>query len=404
MTPDPRQAPVESSSAESPAELARSAELVRLIRSDIESSPARRITFADFMRRALYEPELGYYRGPSARPTRTGDFLTAPETHPMFGWTVARRIEEMWSELGRPAPFRIVEYGAGSGTLGLSILEGFRHHGADDLLEAVRYEPVETNPYRLADLRAGFEEAGFGERLDDGSLTPTATSGAAAAGGTASAGSVPVFGVLLANEFLDALPVHRVLFRDGALRELFVSWRGRFVEVVGEPSTPGLAARLAEDGVALAEGQVAEICLELEPWLDEAAALLDRGFGLILDYGYEAAELYGPRHLAGTLLGYRGHRVVEDPLTDPGSIDLTAHVDFSAVARLAERRGLRIVSTTTQSEFLVAAGLEREWQSFRDSARLDAPEYLEARSGIVRLLDPRHLGGFRVLTLERRGP
>ena len=130
--------------------------------------------------------------------------------------------------------------------------------------------------------------------------------------------------------------------------------RPGFVEVVGEPSTPELAARLAEDGVALAEGQVAEICLELEPWLDEGAARLDRGFGLILDYGYEAAELYGPRHLAGTLLGYRGHRVVEDPLTDPGSIDLTAHVDFTAVARLAERRGLRTVSTTTQSEFLVA--------------------------------------------------
>ncbi len=235
-----------------------------------------------------------------------------------------------------------------------------------------------------------------------------ADSPTSSAGGTSSAGRKPVVGVLIANEFLDALPVHRVLVRDGVLRELFVSWRddhvSGFVQVIGEPSTPELAARLAEDGVALAEGQVAEICLELGPWLDDCAARLERGLVLILDYGFEAAELYGPRHLAGTLLGYRAHRVVEDPLTDPGSVDLTAHVDFSAVARLAERRGFRTVSLATQSEFLVGAGLEVEWQAFRDSPGLDAPEYLRARTAILRLLDPRHLGRFRVLVAEMPGP
>jgi SAM-dependent MidA family methyltransferase len=389
MTPDPR-----LPATESPAELAA------VIRSEIESSPSHRITFARFMELALYEPELGYYRGGTDRPTRTGDFLTAPETHEIFGWTVARRLEEMWAELGRSNPFRIVEYGAGSGTLAVSILEGFRRHGQADLLNSVRYTPIETNPHRLADLAARFESAGFAEQLDAGSPAPTSTS-TSTAGGTASTEREPVSGVLLANEFLDALPVHRVLFRDDALHELFVSWRDGFVEVVGAASTPELEARLAEDGVSLVERQVAEICLELEKWLEEAAARVDRGFALVIDYGYEAAELYGPRHLAGTLLGYRGHRVAEDPLADPGSIDLTAHVDFTAVSRLAGRHGLRTVSQTTQSEFLVAAGLEREWQAFRESTRLDAPQYLRARSGIVRLIDPRRLGGFRVLTLQR---
>jgi SAM-dependent MidA family methyltransferase len=397
MTPDPRLPATESL-----------AELAAVIRSEIESSPSHRITFARFMELALYEPELGYYRGGTDRPTRTGDFLTAPETHDIFGWTVARRLEEMWAELGRPRSFRIFEYGAGSGTLAVSILEGFYRHGQTELLNSVRYTPIETNPHRLADLAARFDGAGFAEqldasRLDAGSLAPTFTS-TSAADGTASVGREPVSGVLLANEFLDALPVNRVLFRGGALHELFVSWRNGLVEIVGEPSTPELAARLAEDGVSLVERQVAEICLELETWLYDAASRLDRGFALILDYGYEAAQLYGPRHLAGTLLGYRGHRVVEDPLADPGSTDLTAHVDFTAVSRLAGEHGLRTVSQTTQSEFLVASGLEREWQAFRESTRLDAPEYLRARSGIVRLIDPLRLGGFRVLTLERAAP
>jgi SAM-dependent MidA family methyltransferase len=368
----------------------RPTELVTLIRAEIEAAPDRRITFARFMDRALHEPALGYYRQRADRPTDAGDFLTAPETHAIFGWTVARRIERMWADLGEPDAFSLIEYGAGSGTLAISILEGLRRHGSSRLLAAIRYEPVEANHHRLGDLQRRFEEAGFADRL--------------ARIGSPAEGSVPVTGVLLANEFLDALPVHRFVVRGGEVFELFVTWRDRFVEVVAAPSTPALAQRLADDGVDLAnlaEGQVGEICLDLEPWLDEAAKRLARGYVLAIDYGYEAAELYGPRHLAGTLLGYRGHRVVDDPFTDPGAIDLTAHVDFTAFQVLGERRGLRSVALTTQSEFLVASGLELELRALQESPETTAAEYLRARSGIVRMLDPRHMGKFRVLTLER---
>jgi SAM-dependent MidA family methyltransferase len=368
----------------------RSAELVAAIRAEIEATPDRRITFARFMELALYEPRLGYYRQRADRPTDAGDFLTAPETHAIFGWTVARGIERMWADLGEPAPFDLIEYGAGSGTLAISILEGLRRHGSSRLLAAIRYEAVEGNHHRLADLRRRFEETGFADRL-----VPT---------GSRTDGPVPVTGVLLANEFLDALPVHRFVVRGGEMLELFVAWRDRFVEVVAAPSTPALAERLADDGIdpsRLAEGQVGEICLGLEPWLDEAAGRLDRGFVLAIDYGCEAAELYGPRHLAGTLLGYRGHRVVDDPLTSPGAIDLTAHVDFTALKVLGERRGLRSVALTTQSEFLVASGLESELRALQEPPETTAQDYLRARSGIVRMLDPRHMGRFRVLTLER---
>ena len=109
-----------------------SAELVVVIRAEIQANPDRRLTFARYMELALYEPDLGYYRQPADRPTDAGDFLTSPETHAIFGWTVARRIESMWAELGRPRPFDLIEYGAGSGTLALSILDGLRRHGAAD--------------------------------------------------------------------------------------------------------------------------------------------------------------------------------------------------------------------------------------------------------------------------------
>jgi SAM-dependent MidA family methyltransferase len=380
MTPDPKP-PVDRAATR------RSAVLVALIRNEIDRAPRRRITFARFMELALYEQRLGYYRQTSDPPTDAGDFLTAPETHAIFGWTVARRIETMWEALGRPRPFSLIEYGAGSGTLALSILEGFRRHGSTDLLEVVRYLPIESNPNRLADLDRRFDAAGLTGLLESGREAP-------APGGA---------GVVLANEFLDALPVHRVIFRDGELLELYVVWRDGFAEIAAESSTPELAARLADDAVAdlLGEGQVAEICLGLGPWVDEVAERLTRGYILVVDYGYGAAELYGPRRLAGTLLGYRGHQVVESPFQDPGLTDLTAHVDFTAVAQLAARRGFSTRVLSSQQEFLMGAGLESELQVLQASPDLTFAEYTRARSGIVRMLDPRHMGGFRVLIAER---
>ena len=392
----PRPSADQAAPAPSPGDAA-SSQLAERIRAEISSAPDRRITFARFMERALYEPELGYYRRAPDRPTDAGDFLTAPETHPIFGWTIARRIEELWGELGRPRRFALVEYGAGSGTLALSVLDGMRRHGATELLETIRYEPIESNPHRRDDLRRRFVAGGFAGLL--GGSEPNDGAGPAA-----SDASVPVSGVLLANEFLDALPVHRVVVRGGKLLELFVTWRDAFVEAVAEPSTPALAERFALDGIdvaGLAEGQVAEICLGLEPWLDDAAGRLARGFAIAIDYGFDATELYGGRRLAGTLLGYRDHRVVENALEQPGGTDLTAHVDFTAVHRLAERRGFRTVSSTTQSEFLVGAGLESELQALQASPELTIADYTRARSGILRMLDPRHMGKFRVLTLSR---
>ena len=370
-----------------PAAVGSEPELVERIRAEIEEHGP--ITFARFMERALYEPGLGYYRRPTARPGRAGDFLTAPETHPVFGRMVARQVHEVWRLLDRPSPFVVREHGAGEGALAVAILDGL---AADEsgLLEAIRYEPVEVEEARLRAFEARVAEAGHGGRIG-------------------APGREPVAGVILANEVLDALPVHRVRRPPEAgaaeLEELFVDWDGaRFVERAGPPSTPALAARLRDDRVELRPGQLAEICLEVDGWVTAVAASLDRGALLALDYGHPAAELYGPRRMAGTLLGYVGHRVHDDPLANVGRQDLTAHVDLTAVERAARGAGLEPMGTTTQARFLVALGIEDVLRAVQADPATTAESYLALRSGLVRLLDPRATGAFAVLAFGRGLP
>jgi SAM-dependent MidA family methyltransferase len=340
--------------------------LVELMRDEILASMPPRITFARFMERALAEPGLGYYATSDERPTRGGDFLTAPELHPLFGRCLGRQLHELWERLGSPARFTVQEWGAGRGTLRRTVREGLEADGSG-LVEAIDWEAV--------DLHGG---------------TP------------ATVPAARVTGAIVANEFLDALPVHRMVQRAGELRERYVTWNGRgFAEIEGEPSTPDLAGHLAAAGVSIADGQGAEICLEATAWVGRAAAGLERGALVVLDYGYEAPELYGPRHLAGTLVTYRNHRVGTDPYSAVGYQDITAHVDLTALDRAAVGAGLERLGSTTQARFLAALGLGELLSDLGRDPSTDPQEYLDARAAVGRMLDPRHLGAFRVLAYGR---
>jgi SAM-dependent MidA family methyltransferase len=340
--------------------------LVAAVRDEILAAPARRITFARFMERALAEPGLGYYATSAERPTRGGDFLTAPELHPFFGHCLGRYLAKAWDEMGRPAHFVVREWGAGRGTLAASVADGLRED-ASDLASHLEWQPV--------DLQGRHPEVPDG-RFD---------------------------GVVLANEFLDALPVHRVVQRDGRLRELYVTWQdGWFAEAEGEPSSDALTVHLEAEGVHLAEGQQSEIGLAAEAWVTAAVRDLDRGELLVIDYGHEAPELHGPRRMAGTLLAYRGHAVGDDPFAAVGRSDLTAHVDLTALARAARGAGLSPGIDQPQAGFLAALGLGELLADLGQQPGTNAQDYLDARASVVRLLDPRHLGAFRVQTWRRR--
>src|SRR3954447_15937166 len=168
--------------------------LVARIRKEIEERGP--ITFARFMSLALYDAEAGYYRSNMPRPGRDGDFLTAPEAHAIFGWSLARAVADAWNRLDRPATFTLREYGSGTGALGLAILTRLGRE-APDLATILRYEPIEIDERRLTALRARFDAAGLADRL-----APPRTGDAS-----------PIEGLVLANEVLDALATHRIVMR-----------------------------------------------------------------------------------------------------------------------------------------------------------------------------------------------
>jgi SAM-dependent MidA family methyltransferase len=361
--------------------------LVARIRDEIDRTGP--MTFARFMELALYDPDGGYYRSETARPGRAGDFLTAPESHPIFGAALARAVADVWDRLGRPAPFTLRESGAGTGILGVAILDGLRAE-RPDLAATIRYQPIEVEQTRLDTLAERFEAAGLASSLDR--TTPS---------------EAPVDGVVLANEVLDALPTHRAVQRGDRLLEVFVGpgVDGRFIDVEAEPSTPALARRLESEGVVLVDGQRAEICLAVEGWVAGITAGLARGVALLIDYGYPAAELYDRvRRRDGTLRAYLRHRVHDDPYVHVGRQDLTAHVDVTAVERAASAAGLTHLGTTTQAEFLVGLGTEDLLQAIQADPATTLESYLAVRSALFRLLDPSAMGRFRVMAFGRGWP
>ena len=368
-----------------PESVGEDAELVERLREEIRSDGP--ITFARFMERALYEPGHGYYRRDEPGPGRAGDFITAPEAHPIFGAAVGRLVGQAWDALDRPAPFTITEPGAGTGAMAAGLLAGLRDD-ASPLLEHLRYRPVEVEPARLDALRTRLAAVGL-----EGCLA------------TVDEASEAEAGAVIANEVLDALPVHRVIGRPDGLRELLVGLgeTGAFAWVETPPTTPELAAQLATEGIELADGQITEVCLAVDDWLAGATHGLARGIVVLIDYADEPAALHGPGRPTGTLRAFVRHAVGADPFRHVGRADLTATVDLAAVRAAAARLGLQPLGETTAGELLAAAGndlpgryLSRPGASLQDALTL--------RSALARLLDPRGLGGFRVLVFGRGLP
>ena len=368
-----REAPIDLS------DLREDAVLAGRIRDEIRREGP--MPFARFMELALYDPDGGYYRSAEARPGRAGDFLTAPELHPMFGQLIGRAVEDAWRALGEPERFVVVEHGAGEGSLAVPLLRA--------LPAAIRYAPIEVDDRRLATLHERLEEAGLADRLDD------------------RAPDAPFDGVVIANEVLDALPVHRVRLVAGALLEVAVDVApdGAFVEVEIAPTRPDLAARLQAEGIDLVGGQTAEICLAIDDWVASALAPLRRGLALVIDYGAIAQELYDPiRRRDGTLRAYVRHQVSDDPYRLVGRQDLTAHVDVTAVQRAAEAAGLTTLGITTQAEALMGLGVEDRLREIQADRATTFEDYTLLRSALMRLLDPAAMGRFRVMVFGRAWP
>jgi SAM-dependent MidA family methyltransferase len=331
------------------------------------------LTLRDWMNAALYDERDGYYRRQGAeRWGRTGDYRTAPERSTLFAATFARHFTKLYEDLGQPRLFHLLEAGGGAGRFAHGVLRTL-HRDAPHVCAALRYIFDETS----ADSRRRAAEllAPFAEQIEFRSLSEIEDKLEHA--------------VVFSNELLDAFPVHRVTVRDGRLLESYVGMDdvSNFVFIEDEPSTPRLAEHFERLGVTLEEGQVAEVNLDIDDWLARAAEVVGSGFVITVDYGDEAAALYGaPHRRAGTLRAFRGHELIEDVLRDPGGQDLTTTVNWTQVMAAGERAGLRTLSLERLDGFLLRAGLveQLELESAHTTSEADtAALRLDAREMIL---------------------
>ena len=208
--------------------------------------------------------------------------------------------------------------------------------------------------------------------------------------------------MLVANELIDALPVHRLVRARGALRELCVTWeKDRFDWCLGEPGDERLVARVEQASAAAGDldGYVFEINLAAEDWLRSVAAILDEGVILLIDYGYPQREYFHPQRRGGTLMCHYRHRAHPDPLILPGLQDITAHVNFTALAETAHLAGLEVAGFVNQSYFLLSCGL---LELAENDAELDVTAQIRRAQEVKRLTLPGEMGErFKVLALGR---
>jgi len=332
------------------------------------------ISFARYMDLALYAPGLGYYSAGARKLGKAGDFVTAPEISPLYGWTLARQVKQVLD-----AGFdEILEVGAGSGALAATLLEELERAGrvprsylilelSADLRERSRDTLAARVPHLL-------ERVAWLNRLP------------------------PSFsGVVLGNEVLDAMPVTIVRVQNERIEEGGVgvrndrfSWSWRFAS--GEPLE---AAR----ALALPEGFRTEIQLAASGFVRTLAGILERGVAIFVDYGFPQKEYYHSQRKEGTLMCHYRHQAHADPFWLPGLQDITSHIDFSATGRAAREGGLEVLGYTSQAQFLVNCGIT---EIMARTPAENAGKFLPLASQANRLMSPAEMGElFKVIALGR---
>lgn len=343
-----------------------------------------RITFADFMRAALYDPVDGYYTSREAIGA-AGDFFTSPVASPVFGALIARQMEQMWRLLGKPSKFSIIEYGAGTGVLCNDILT-YAAKDLPDFWNAIEYFPIEHRKEQVEWLTS---EPSCKDKVSVVSEPDLSTKD---------------LGCILINEFLDALPVHRVTIKDGKLLEIYVTASDdTLAESADAPSTPALAERLASQGVTLEENWIADVCIESDTYVQKWAGMLKKGFVLTMDYGGAAQELFNERHKAGTLLCHFKHTYSTNPYQRVGRQDITAHVDFTSVINAGKRCGFQEDGYSSQTNFLSKLGIN-DFLRQLESLPIGNRDIVANGMGIGELIKGDGLGKFKVLALNKGVP
>ena len=328
------------------------------------------------MELALYAPRLGYYSGGAAKLGHDGDFTTAPEISPLYGATLARAAAAIMAQSGP----NIIEFGAGTGKLARDVL-----HALDEL-------GVTVDSYTIVEL-SGELQARQQEALKDFPQVRWLS------------GFPDAFrGVVLGNEVLDAMPVELVVKEGGQWRRQLVSMAdGAFTLVQGAPDA-GLLEQIARqipEADSLQDGYLTEVHPVACGFMRSLAAMFEGGKGaaILVDYGFPAHEYYFDERSGGTLMCHYRHHAHTDPFFLPGLQDITAHVDFTAMALAAHGAGLDVLGYMSQASFLLAAGIG---ELLLRTDPEDALRYLPQSKAVQKLVSPAEMGElFKVLVVGR---
>ena len=370
------------------------------LRQKIEQEIRKRgpIPFSRYMELCLYDPELGYYSRHTEKFGKAGDFYTSSDVHAVFGRLLARQFDEMWRALDSPGRIELLELGPGRGLFAQDVLD-WSEKKFPDFFRALHYTLVERSASLRERLAATFrgriaggkavvlsqlEGSGFNRQSEDMPQTSIDTLGA----------KVPL--IVFANEFFDALPVE-ILSEKGALR---INARdGHF----GEEWAPASAAELEfldrysvhPEGGARTEAPL----LALEH-MSKLAANIQRGYLIAIDYGYTRAQQLAGRHL-GTVMAYRQHSASPNPYETPGEQDITAHVNFTALAAAAEDNRMLAHKLLTQSQFLMGIGEANQFADAFEECRLPQ-ERAKVALQLKHLVTPAGMGEtFQVLVASK---
>ena len=353
--------------------------VLEIIKEEIrESGP---ISFRRFVELSLFHPEHGYYSSGRARIGKKGDFYTAPSVHRSFGETISRLLVEA-SLLLEGGKFTVVEFGASNGQLAFDILGTLRENHPD-LYARTDYVISEISPV-ARDAAKKTLEGHHGKIRWTDDLQRIERDG--------------FCGVVIANEFLDSLPFHRLKSDRGEIREVFLSLHnGKIEEVLLAPETEGVYefSKRYLDGYA--QGEEAEACLLAGKWLAEVGRALRKGFVLSIDYGSLAAQLYSPERRNGTSRCFYRHELSSDFYARVGEQDITADVNFSELRRVGDLLGLTTVKYTTQGQFLIDWGILEIFKTY------DKPQNQRDRLAAKTLFMPEFMGKKFKILLQAKG-
>ncbi|HXZ42264.1 MAG TPA: SAM-dependent methyltransferase [Terriglobales bacterium] len=356
------------------------------------------IPFSRYMELCLYDPELGYYSRSAEQFGKAGDFYTSSDVHAVFGRLMARQFEEMWRALGSPKQIEILELGPGRGLFAQDVLD-WSEKKFPEFFSALRYLLAEQSPALQKRLREILSQQFAADKVSLASffaeIDPAAAEQAERAPqGRMNPGSeAPV--IIFANEFFDALPVE-VLSRHGELR--IAEKDGRFVETWA-PASAGEQSFLDRHSVHPEEERI-EAPLTAQRCMAEAAASIQRGFLIAIDYGYTRDQLLAGRH-RGTVMAYRQHSVGTNPYEAPGEQDITAHVNFTALAAAAEQQRMHVQPLLTQSQFLMGIGERNQFADAFEECRLPQ-ERAKVALQLKHLVTPAGMGEtFHVLVASK---